>query len=115
MGKDERKQPRKHVIYFSEVHDKANPLFSAHLVDVSKDGIMVITREKIEAKKHFQLEIILPDEVEGRDKINCKAVSKWCKKDVNPDYYATGFEIEGIDIIDRELIEFLIYEYGFNE
>ncbi|MDH3975321.1 MAG: PilZ domain-containing protein [Deltaproteobacteria bacterium] len=115
MGKNERRLPRKHIIYFSEVHDKSNPLFSAHLVDISKEGIMVITRDMIEANKHFQLEIVLPDEVDGRDKINCRAVSKWSKKDVNPDYYATGFEIEGIDIIDSELIEFLIYEYGFND
>ena len=115
MAKEYRKQIRKHVIYFSEIHDKANPLFSAHLVDISKEGIMVITGEEIETNKRFQLEIILPEEVDGRDKINCMAISKWCKKDINPDYYATGFEVEGLDIIDSELIEFLIYEYGFNK
>lgn len=113
-GREKNREPRRHLIYFSKVHDRDNRSFSGHLADITKTGLMVISEEKIELEKEFHLEIILPEEVDGRDKINLKAKSKWCKKDVNPDYYATGLEIDEIDIIDEELIEYLVYEYGFN-
>jgi len=115
MDKAKRLSKRKHVIYFSEVHDKDNKLFNGHLTDISKSGLMLISEDKVEEGKLFRLEIILPEETEGRDKINCKAKSIWCKRDVNPDYFATGFEIKEMDIIDEELIEYLMYEYGFND
>lgn len=111
---EKKRETRRHLIYFSEVHDRDNRSFSGHLVDITKTGLMIISKEKVELEKQFHLEIILPEEVDGRDKINLKAKSLWCKKDVNPDYFATGLDIEEIDIIDEELIEYLIYEYGFN-
>ncbi len=114
MGKQEERSPRRHLIYFSEVHDRDNRSFSGRLADITKTGLMIISKEKVELEKQFHLEIILPEEVEGRDRINLRAKSLWCKKDVNPDYFATGLEIEEIDVIDEELIEYLIYEYGFN-
>ena len=112
--REKNREPRRHLIYFSEVHDRDNRSFSARLADITKTGLMVISKEKIGLDKEFHLEVILPEEVDGRDRINIKARSKWCKKDVNPDYFATGLEIDEIDIVDEELIEYLIYEYGFN-
>ena len=115
MTKAGRRIPRKHLIYFSEVHDKDNAEFSGHLVDISRTGLMTISDKPVDIGKEFRLDIVLPEETEGHDRVHCKAKSIWCKKDVNPDYYATGFEMEPVDIIDEELIEYLIYEYGFNE
>ena len=110
-----RRIQRKHLIYFSEVKDKDNASFTGHLVDISRTGLMLISEEPVSTGKEFRLDIILPEEADGHDRIHLRAKSIWCKKDVNPDYYATGFEMEAIDIIDDELIEHLIYEYGFNE
>lgn len=114
MGKTKYRSPRRHLIYFSVVHDRDNKSFEGHLADITKTGLMVISKEKVELEKQFHLEIILPEEMDGRDRINFVAKTIWCKKDVNPDYYATGLEIEEINIVDEELIEYLIYEYGFN-
>ena len=111
---EQKRDPRRHLLYFSEVPDRDNKSFSGRLADITKTGLMIISKEKVELEKKFHLEIILPEEVDGRDRINLRAKSLWCKKDVNPDYFATGLEIEEIDIIDEELIEYLIYEYGFN-
>ena len=112
-GKEKKREPRRHLIYFSEVHDRDNKSFSARLADITKTGLMVISEQKVELDRVFHLEIMLPEEVDGRDRINLRAKSKWCKKDVNPDYFATGLEIDELDIVDEELIEYLIYEYGF--
>jgi len=115
MDEGKRVRNRKHLIYLSEIHDRDNPSFTGHLADISKSGLMMISDEHIETNKEFRLEIILPEETEGRDRVYCKAKSMWCKKDVNPDYYATGLEISAVDTIDEQLIEYMIYEYGFND
>jgi len=111
--KEQKRETRRHLIYFSEVHDRDNRSFSGRMVDITRTGLMIISEEKVELEKQFHLEIILPKEVVGRDRINLKAKSLWCKKDINPDYFATGLEIEELDVIDEELIEYLIHEYGF--
>ena len=114
MDAGKRHKGRKHLIYLSEIHDRDNPSFTGHLVDISKSGLMMLSDDKIEINRKFRIEIILPEETDGRDRIYCTAKSMWCKKDVNPDYYATGLEIQAVDTIDEQLIEYMIYEYGLN-
>ena len=114
MTKGERKTARRHLIYFSEVRDQGGAILKGHLADISTSGLMILTKEKVEEGRSLRLEVLLPEEVEGRDRIRFRARSLWCRQDVNPDYYATGLSIEEIDMVDRELIEYLIFEYGFN-
>jgi len=114
-GSDKRISRRRHLIYYSEVKEKGAGKLEGRLVDITTAGMMIVTEDKIEPDKLFEFEVVLPGRVGGKEKIGFKAKSRWCKKDVNPAYYATGFHIEEIDPDDRNIILGLINQYGFND
>ena len=108
-----RKIKRRHLIYYLRVHDKLNGELMGHLADISVDGMMIMSEKPFPAEKSFQCEMTLPEEVTGNRKMFFRARSLWSKKDVNPDFYDTGFKIEKIEEEDVALIKVLIDQFGF--
>jgi len=43
------------------------------------------------------------------------AKSLWCDKDINPDFYDTGYQILDLDIEAAKIIEELISDFGFRD
>ena len=112
-GKDRRVSERRHTIYFSEVHNKNERSLMGYVVDMSMAGLMILTKKKIDVGGLFQLEIVLPEELEGRDRLNIRAKSMWCKKDANPEYYIVGLELEDMSTMDEEILMDYIRLYGY--
>jgi len=59
--------------------------------------------------------MMLPSEILSKNELTFTALVVWCKKDVNPDFYATGFKLSDISNEDIVVIENLIHRYGFND
>jgi hypothetical protein len=112
---DNRKLKRRHLIYYLRVYDAVNEQLIGHLVDVTTEGMMLISELPIPTNKTFTFRMILPDEILSKPDIVIEARSIWCKKDVNPDFYATGLTILKIDPDDLVVIDSLIRKYGFND
>ncbi len=108
-----RSPRRKHLIFYPEVHDLDNPSFSGNMIDISTSGIMLSLEKAIRSGMQFRFELILPDVIDGIDRIKFSARSKWCKEDINPDYFAAGFEFEEIEDEAEKIIVKMMYEYGF--
>lgn len=106
---------RRRLIYYSEVLNKKNNALVGHLIDISTSGIRLLTEKEVKANRLFTFEVKLPYQIEGRKVLVFEAKSIWCEKDVNPDYYAAGFEIEQIDLVDEKIIVELMLEYGFSK
>lgn len=116
MGRlNQRKMKRRHLIYYLRVFDAVTGRLVGHLVDITVEGIMLISEEPIEANQDFKFKMVLPDEVLQTDHIVFDARSIWCKKDINPDFYATGLKVITIDPDTLLVIDSLIHKYGFND
>ena len=114
MDRSDKRMPRRrNLIYYSEVRALDDPSFKGHVIDISTSGIMLNLEKEVLPGKHFRFELMLPKEIDGLDRICFSARSRWCQEDVNPDYFAAGFEIEDIEGKDEELIVKMMYEYGF--
>ena len=111
----DRKFKRRHLIYYLRVYDRKTGVLIGHLADITTDGIMLVSEVPIKTEEDFDFKMTLPAEIEGSRDIAFDASSIWCKKDVNPDFYATGFKISDIDNRDIELIEILIDSFGFRD
>ncbi len=109
----ERKLKRRHLIYYLRIYDRLTGELLGHLADITTDGMMLMSERPIDLEKSFQLEMTLPEEVTGNRKIVFRAKSLWSKKDINPDFYDTGFEIEDINEDDVALLKVLIDQFGF--
>ena len=111
----ERKFKRRHLIYYLRVYDRSTGVLIGHLADITTDGIMLVSEAPIKTDKDFKFKMTLPAELEGSRDITFDASSIWSHKDVNPDFYATGFKIDNIERKDIELIEILIDTFGFRD
>ncbi len=113
MGQNKRQLKRVHLIYYLRIFDRDNGENIGHLVDITTQGIMIISEQKIPAGKDFSLKMQLPATVIGREEIKFTAHCLWCKKDINPDFYVSGFKINSITTQEVKTITALINAYGF--
>ena len=113
MSHEKRKLKRVHLIYYLRIFDSNTGVNIGHLVDITTKGIMVISEEPAPTGKNFSFIMHLPATMSGRKTIQFKAHSLWCKKDINPDFYVSGYQIKEISPQEIETITALINEYGF--
>lgn len=81
-----------------------------HLVDINSDGMRLQSEEAMEKGLIFKLRIDLPEEIKGSDQLVVDARSLWSKKNVDQEYYQTGFEFLTKFPHDDKIIKLLFEE-----
>ena len=114
-GSEAREYKRRHLIYYLEVYDDETGDLLGHLVDLTTQGMMLITKQEVIPEKNFRLGMMLPEEYFKEGILKIEAHSMWCRKDVNPDFYAVGFKTYDLDKNTAKLITELINQVGFND
>jgi hypothetical protein len=109
-----RVQKRRHLIYYLEVHDVESGKILGNLVDISTRGIKLVSEEKIPVDRNFVLKLRLPEGYFKENEIHFAGKSLWSAKDVNPDFFATGFEVTSLSLDERKIMRQLIDKIGFN-
>lgn len=115
MLEDRRKLKRRHLIYYLRVFERGTGRLLGHLVDISTEGLMLLSEEPIETDQVFYFRMNLPTEIRSSAHVTFNARSIWCKPDNSPDFYATGFNFEEVTTEDIRVIEKLIETYGLND
>lgn len=113
--KKERKMPRRHLIYYLRVFDRSSGDLVGHLVDITTEGLMLVSERPLEARKVYHLRMDLPPEVCGKEHLSFDAGCLWSNNDVNPAFYDNGFKLMQVDSREATCIEDLIAMYGFKE
>jgi hypothetical protein len=111
---EKRDGARRHLVFYLRIFDGLSSRVLGHLMDISPSGLMLLSDEPIAVNEEYRMRMRLPEEIsENNNEILFKAVSRWCKKDDNPDFYVTGFQVQEMDNKTKELITHLIDEFGF--
>ena len=113
MNQKQRKDKRAHLIDYLEILDQEDGSTIGHLADISPDGIMLSSRKPFAVNENISFSLRLPESFTERTMLNFTGRCLWCKKDVNPDYYMSGFKF--CDLRDNEIktLKNLINSYGF--
>lgn len=82
------------------------------LINVTVEGLMIMTQNEIPAHSIYQLSLHLPVELDGSKTIEIGADCLWCRKAENFHRYWAGFQV--IDASDQALrqIAHLIDQYA---
>jgi hypothetical protein len=112
---EQRRLKRRHLIYYLRVFDAKTEQLIGHLVDITTEGVMLISESPKVTGVDYDLRMVLPTEIVGKKEINFSAQSIWCRKDINPDFYATGFRLIDMEQEDRHTVEWLIDQFGFRD
>lgn len=112
-GKNKRQTERKYLVFYLRVYDGISPLVLGHLVNISSEGVMLLSDDVIPIDTEYRLRMRFPSEVTDRGDIVFSATSKWCEKDNNPDFYLTGFKTHGLSAEEKNDILCLIDDFSF--
>jgi PilZ domain len=112
---EQRKVVRRHLVFYLRVFDGMSSRVVGHLMDISTNGLMILSDESMAVNEEYRLRMRLPWKMAGSDEIVFGATSRWCRPDENPDFFMTGFQIQNMDREAEELIRHLIDEFGISE
>lgn len=110
-----RKLKRRHLLYYLPIVDEDTGAKLGNVVDITVEGLMLVSDKNIEAGQEFNLRMDLPQPARGKTSISFAAESLWSKPDPNPSFHDTGFRFTDIDPADAMTIQYLIDRFGFND
>jgi hypothetical protein len=111
---DRRKQPRKDLMSYSQVHDLHNGKLIGYLGDLNQYGAMIISDDPINANADLMISVELPELPKIDDaSMNISARVAWCHQDISPDYFNVGLEFSSISDKQMNIILAVIENYEF--
>ena len=115
MSNEKRLLKRRHLIYYLRVFDMKAQQLLGHLVDITSDGIMLISEQPIPTEIVYSMKMDLPANTFGKETVEFEACALWSRPDVNPSFHDTGFQVTQVTEADERIIKRLITEYGFRD
>jgi hypothetical protein len=112
---DRRTVKRRHLFFYLRVWQSGSNRLLGHLVDITPEGMMLVSEESIAAGEEYELEIRTPDAEGEMSSLQFKAICRWSDNDINPSFYDSGFEFLDNTPENIETISKLVEEYGFND
>lgn len=109
---EQRSLSRHHLIYYLRVFDGISSRVVGHIVDISPQGIMLITDEPITVQEEYRLRMRFPGAGSEQEELIFDAVCRWCREDDNPEFYIAGFQIQELPEAAANFIQGLIAEFG---
>jgi len=103
-----RKQVRVDVSGVVRVTSRQDNSEFGQLVNISEEGLMILTTEPITENAIFQLTLEFTDDAGHIDPVEIGVESLWCHKGNNDDQFWAGFYIIDISEQDQERIRRLV-------
>jgi len=111
---EKRHSRRWELVFYLRIFDQADGSLLGHVIDISADGLMLLSEIPIELNKDFDLNLEMPASgTNERKKISLKAHSIWKSSDANPDLIDTGFQLINPEKSSVDAIKKLIRELQF--
>lgn len=112
---EHRKFKRRHLIYYLQVREQETDEFLGYLIDISYEGMLLMSQSPLEVGKLYKLKIMLPDDGGEKKTLVFEGESKWCNNEYNPDFYDTGFRLQNVAMEDFKDIYSVIDKLGFKD
>lgn len=112
---NQRRVSRRHLIYYLRVFDTATGELLGNLVDISTNGIMLVSDKPVVPNASYRLKMVLPETVDGRREVEFEAESRWCQKGANQDFYDSGFELIDPPSMFMDAVDKLVEDCLFKE
>lgn len=112
---NQRNLKRHYLIYYLRVFNRENGEVLGHLVDITTKGIMIMRDSPIEVGVNYSLRIRWRNGAGRLQLADFEGICRWCRPDVNPDFYGAGFAISATSEEHIEAIQSLISDLGMPE
>ena len=110
--KERRKHKRIPLHYYLKVLESNPEEHLGYMIDVSKEGFKLLSEDHTPTGSELACTVHLPEDLKGCEELSFTARSCWSGKDVNPNYYASGYHIDEIELDGETIIALIIHHYG---
>ena len=107
---EKRKLKRRQLIYYLRVVERATGVLVGRLVDITTEGIMLVSGEALPTGREYDLKLEPPGGDDLGGAVYFKAKSMWTHPDANPEFFDTGFQFITVSPDDVKQIQQLIRE-----
>ncbi len=108
---EQRHSPRKVANEVLIIADQITGSQIGRVVNISAEGLMLLSDEPMVTGSVYQLNLILPNPKNGQDNIAFAAEAVWCTEASQPDSFWSGFHIIDIDAENVLIIDELILDW----
>lgn len=112
---ERRKIKRRYLMFYTRVYDAGNRELLGHLLDITPQGASLISEKPLPTEVAFRLKMELSEDIADKPYLVFEAKSLWCKPDVDPHFYNTGFLLLKIAAEDIAIIQRIVEAYGFRD
>lgn len=115
QGKERRSIQRHQLHEYLTIYNRNTIRDMGSIGNISCNGLMMISAVPVLIGAVYNMRIILPENEGGERYLDFDARCHWCKPDVGPEYFDSGYSIvnAGHGIVD--LVELLRDYFSFNE
>lgn len=113
LPKDKRALERMHLVFYLRVFDGMSSRVVGHIVNISHQGLMLISDAPVSVNEKYRLRMRLPNDISDKEELILSATSRWCKRDENPHFYIAGFQIHNLTKEVSEYIDRLLKNFSF--
>jgi len=110
---DKRRLKRWYLVMYLRVYDQDTQALVGHIVDINREGMRLVSDDPVPLNRTFRLWLDVPKENSSNQRIFLDAESLWCGRDINPDFYDTGFRLLNIGASALLQLQLLIEEFKF--
>ena len=110
---EKRRLKRWYLVMYLRVHNQDTGELLGHIVNINKKRMRLVSDQAIPVNQTFRLWVDVPKDSASHQRIQLDAESLWCGRDVNPDFYDTGFRIHTISTQALLQLQLLIEEFKF--
>ncbi len=111
--KQKRRNTRQALQYYLEVFERESKQAIGRTIDITRDGVQLVSEKPLDVGKVYELSMQLPEEVQEASEIlfDCRCVRN--EKDRHSGYYYSGLQFKDQNPGYLPIIELLISDYGF--
>ena len=110
---EKRDQERHYLRYYMQVDHRKNNAEFGYLVNLTEDGVMIVTKNPVEVGHKFEFSLITPQGFDNGERIDFDAECVWCGTDpVKSHLFAAGFTLQEIYKHEPDIIAQIIHKFG---
>ncbi len=112
---EKRKHKRVPLHFYLQVSEKGSSKQLGYMIEVSKEGLKLLSEEPIKVGNELLCVLHLPEEFNDRRTMSFIAKARWCHQDDNSDNYVSGYHIDEMEPNGSDIISVIMHYYGQKE
>jgi len=110
---EKRRQKRTQLLYYLSVNDRSTSQEVGRVIDITTEGIRLISEATIPKNRIFNLILTLPEVISGKSTVEFDAKSIQSHPVKNSDFFDTGFQMLDITEADQNILIKLMDDFEF--